>query len=1815
MSKDKSIISPIAIDLGAKNTGVYFAHYPENISSLSDKRFEKSGKVYQLEEKSYTLLMANRTAKRHQKRGYDRRQMAKRLFKLIWEKHFKFPWDKDVQQTISFLLNRRGFTFLKEEYNPDELSWFPKQAYNLLPKTFLEEIEEKDISEDTTNETVNFDIALKEWAQNQETIKKLYQALETKISLEELRSLCEKLEKGNYKFKKNNLSGVDKEIWENIKNWGVKGLDDLSGKYTYEKKNEPKEASFIYDNGNKVNISAYLEHHSDRLSKIQEIKNSLPSLSEEEKKLKKSIWDFNPEKFDLEKEDFGLSDDGKENMKNNKNLRTHIYHLAFALYKTHTELESGGRYRSKYFEEVKDVLECKNHAHGYLKRFCSKLHSGHFKVKKENQEESLKCEDLTHLIGHISNFELKPLRKYFNDEKHKIGDYWNEVILTEKFKNWFKKEWRVNLEKDKHKAKNKRGDYQKLKKEWEKWEEKNKGRVVNFWLKTDPFLTIPPYQDNNNRRPPKCQSLILNPEYLNEHYPDWEKWLEDLESLVKDYLCDYETQLTDLKSSSIWKKNSSFLQEGKINGYTYSYFSQKDSESKKDSDKTKNYRRNQQYLKARVLQFIFDRAKNDDPLKLNEIYSHTKKYRQNHSENKNNSQGIDSISIKEKIEKAVKNSKLPEKLKTKRDYKNKALFAECTFLHLVCNYYKLRKRARDGRIFIQPKYRYVKDQGYKNTGRFYDKNYLLTYCNYKPRQKRYQMLEDLASLLQVPSKKLKEYVDNPLKSADDRSSVPQNQSERKNSNQKKSKDEKLFDWLGEIKGLKTNCTNATKEQQNRRGRLKLDIQRIYGFIYHETKNKQLPENKNKRDKEVKKILKRSKVDKPFEIWKFCENSKERCLKITDDLYSKSEQEKWEKSLKRNPANAVYFLSQIDNIVFKERNGNAKTCAVCSVDNAQRMQYSSFEQTNSHQVKDSYMGTKAQRLPAIPTRLIDGAVMRMARIVGSAIADEKWRAIQPELEKGLEVCVPIITESNQFEFEPSKEDLVKKQRIVKGKKGGVLKRGGDIEIFKEKNDRIKDSNPKNICPYTGNEINGEGHIDHIIPRSGKKGILNDEANLIWTSEEGNQHKSNHELSLKQLNSKYKKSVFGEKNNEEIQNWIIEQIGNDEEEEFKFGKYHNFMSLEPDERTAFRHALFLVGHPVREKVIKAIDNRNRALVNGTQRYFAEVLANKLYKKILYWNRENKDKAIKIHNLSFDYFGVSSTGEAGSVPFIRKFLENKKNELGNLIYPELLENRKPQNEEQNNSDQSKKKADKNRSTQTAYSHLIDAQVAFMIALNQHCKEGTFKVNIEEIDPYSDKLYSQIRVVEEKNFEEELLKRQLPSPGDMTASHRPLFNENAVAMHFLKLIEIENNGSKDYLSGFLDLKTLKECLKQDNWKNCIGTKSSNNGKKDNKYEYAKLLRPKKVEDLKKLYNHFSCKKVDWPKTVIDREQLGDHQWTVRLHQIDKQKVYEFLMKNFNTKINPEEWDKEDCEVFDQLKDLWYFTKRENVIKVVKNKNQFNMPKEDKFKCARVKNPHLKSAWDALNEKIDPSEDILLQVKEYFLKNRDKKRHDHSHQKTRKVFSLPVGSQRGFLIKKKSWQNQIVFYFRPASNDFSQTILPKDENGQLLKKEDKRLSNIYRKSNIVYIANNIKQLKKLMKSVYPDLAIDPNKWYPAEIPEAFKKYINKIENRRTDEERPQFRFELSSEKMTFEAFKEFINEYPFRKLQDLKAEYRKKHIMNLKSEEQLKKKIEEVQKQDPQPQNLLSTLKAFDQLWEKSQATNVLTYQARAQFTLSKLA
>ena len=177
--------------------------------------------------------MAKRTASRHQRRGYDRRRMAKRLFRLIWEKHFNLPWSKEVQQTVSFLLNRRGFSFLTEEYDADVLSSFPKEAYKELPEELRKDVE-------ANGEVYDFSSAIDEWIQDQGVLEKKYRAITEPSRIKRnllvinrsktLKEYCGKRSTGKTieeKRKRPILGRLSRRILEEWKSAGVKGLETV----------------------------------------------------------------------------------------------------------------------------------------------------------------------------------------------------------------------------------------------------------------------------------------------------------------------------------------------------------------------------------------------------------------------------------------------------------------------------------------------------------------------------------------------------------------------------------------------------------------------------------------------------------------------------------------------------------------------------------------------------------------------------------------------------------------------------------------------------------------------------------------------------------------------------------------------------------------------------------------------------------------------------------------------------------------------------------------------------------------------------------------------------------------------------------------------------------------------------------------------------------------------------------------------------------------------------------------------------------------------------------------------------------------------------------------------------------------------------------------------------------------------------------------------------------------------------------------------------------------------------------------------------
>ena len=135
------------------------------------------------------------------------------------------------------------------------------------------------------------------------------------------------------------------------------------------------------------------------------------------------------------------------------------------------EIKTGSKPRNKYLQEIKDEIN----SYDFI----------------ENKEEFF------NLIGNISNLQLRILRKFFDGVKREKNDY---KLLKDYFQMFH---WNYN---DKEKIQK-----QKL---FEKFNEYNS--LEEFLYKCNPILTIPPYEDMNNRATYKCNSLLINPKVITD---------------------------------------------------------------------------------------------------------------------------------------------------------------------------------------------------------------------------------------------------------------------------------------------------------------------------------------------------------------------------------------------------------------------------------------------------------------------------------------------------------------------------------------------------------------------------------------------------------------------------------------------------------------------------------------------------------------------------------------------------------------------------------------------------------------------------------------------------------------------------------------------------------------------------------------------------------------------------------------------------------------------------------------------------------------------------------------------------------------------------------------------------------------------------------------------------------------------------------------------------------------------------------------------------------------------------------------------------
>ena len=198
-------------------------------------------------------------------------------------------------------------------------------------------------------------------------------------------------------------------------------------------------------------------------------------------------------------------------------------------------------YINQVFQEIRTGTKFR------LEAFKIVTHDFYHSRKYEGLRSVLgdRAEGFLNLVFNINNLPRKPLLKYFHDisrkgKAHKL----NLKNLSRVVKRYYQSFQPT----DEIQKENKREILEELKSK----------DVISFWKSFDPKKTIPPYILMFNRNIPKCKSVILNPELLDENYPEWKEFESKIVFSNEGYMYDYDqTVISEYKT--FLSNSSSYL--------------------------------------------------------------------------------------------------------------------------------------------------------------------------------------------------------------------------------------------------------------------------------------------------------------------------------------------------------------------------------------------------------------------------------------------------------------------------------------------------------------------------------------------------------------------------------------------------------------------------------------------------------------------------------------------------------------------------------------------------------------------------------------------------------------------------------------------------------------------------------------------------------------------------------------------------------------------------------------------------------------------------------------------------------------------------------------------------------------------------------------------------------------------------------------------------------------------------------------------------------------------------------------------------------
>jgi len=464
----------ICVDMGAKNNGVFIAK-TDGKDIVDKKAF-----TVVIDKKSINFSKKSRRENRHRVRNDDRHDLARKLFLEVVNindiivKEKKNQWNEN--QVIGLLKNR-GFDRFEGAF--EELHKLTQELLKNYTSLSNQDIVNIQNSEKLINFINSFGIDKKK-------------QLEEKLSLfiTEIENIYTNLK--IYKNKNNILSDIQAIRDEKFSKFSTNTEEyfkNLLNKYNISYKTKRGE------------LKKQLSNQELDLSKVDfdlEIEN-INKLDLDDKFI---------ENFEIIETDFKFNEKDKEN----------DISLLGTLKYTLEGIKSGAKPRVMYLQEIKQIID------------------------KFDFLQNIDKKELFNVVGNISNLQLRVLRKYFNGKNNnKFDDKKLSIVLYRYFlSRHYNKGNEKRSEKELFKVlkeyiqpKKDKNFLEKDRKHYNYYSDDGLYKAKKFLKNCNPELTIPPYEDMNNRGTYKCNSLLINPNAINDNLKEAINILEKNEKFKK----------------------------------------------------------------------------------------------------------------------------------------------------------------------------------------------------------------------------------------------------------------------------------------------------------------------------------------------------------------------------------------------------------------------------------------------------------------------------------------------------------------------------------------------------------------------------------------------------------------------------------------------------------------------------------------------------------------------------------------------------------------------------------------------------------------------------------------------------------------------------------------------------------------------------------------------------------------------------------------------------------------------------------------------------------------------------------------------------------------------------------------------------------------------------------------------------------------------------------------------------------------------------------------------------------------------------------